>query len=528
MQKQAPSLGRIAVAVGFALSCFGLMLFLWTAFGGPTPLAPESYRLTAYFPEATALALESDVRIGGVSVGKVKEIELAPADVRVNGRDVTAAEIEIEPQFAPIASDARAILRQKTLLGETYVELTPGSEPGGEAAPVALGAAANVSDAEAEGVEPIPEGGTLAVSRTTEAVQFDEILDALDARTRRAGRRLVGQSATALRARGLDLNDALGNLGPLLNDAERIAAAVRRQRGSLRGLIRETGVVLNALAADDRELAGAITGAEGTFGGLADANDALAESLQILPTFEREATLTLERLEGLRVNAAPVVRALLPVADDITPTLISLRRAAPAARGVFADLDPLLDAAVDGFPALASTVRELRPALRALDPFLANLDPVLRYLYAYRYILEGFVANPNLGLSPTLSEVAGQPAPRHALRILPYFSAETLGIHPVRLATNRGNGYVPPTVTPLDGPVTSGYAQEVSSGAFANFDCKNTDYTPQSQDPDEEEHRYKDDGSPTVDYDYAACIVTNGFGRFGFGDTRGPNVKADP
>ncbi len=90
----------------------------------------KSYQITAYFPEATQLAVESDVRIGGVSVGKVKEIGLAPAAERViNGNDTTEAVIEIEPQYAPISEDAQAILRQKTLLGETYVELTSGTEP---------------------------------------------------------------------------------------------------------------------------------------------------------------------------------------------------------------------------------------------------------------------------------------------------------------------------------------------------------------------------------------------------------------
>jgi phospholipid/cholesterol/gamma-HCH transport system substrate-binding protein len=55
MQKQAPSAGRILVAVGFTLSCFGLLLFLWVTFGGPIPLKPESYRFTADFPEAITL-----------------------------------------------------------------------------------------------------------------------------------------------------------------------------------------------------------------------------------------------------------------------------------------------------------------------------------------------------------------------------------------------------------------------------------------------------------------------------------------
>jgi ABC-type transporter Mla subunit MlaD len=117
MQKSAPSIGRILIAVGFALSCFLLLLFLWVSFGGPVPLKAESYRIDAYFPEATQLATESDVRIGGVSVGKVKSVDLAPVDKQVDGQDTSVVEMEIDPEFAPISSDARAILRQKTLLG---------------------------------------------------------------------------------------------------------------------------------------------------------------------------------------------------------------------------------------------------------------------------------------------------------------------------------------------------------------------------------------------------------------------------
>ncbi len=141
MQKQAPSIGRILVAVGFALSCFGLLLFLWVAFGGPIPLKPKSYQFSADFPEATTLAIEADVRIGGVSVGKVKTLELPDEG------NATRATIEIEPEFAPIAEDTRAILRQKTLLGETYIELTPGSKTDA-GAPVSLGAQGGATDAE--------------------------------------------------------------------------------------------------------------------------------------------------------------------------------------------------------------------------------------------------------------------------------------------------------------------------------------------------------------------------------------------
>ena len=75
MVKSTPSFGRIAAMVIFALSCFGLLLFLWLAFGGPIPLKPKGYRFQASFAEATQLAKEADVRISGVPVGKVKTIE---------------------------------------------------------------------------------------------------------------------------------------------------------------------------------------------------------------------------------------------------------------------------------------------------------------------------------------------------------------------------------------------------------------------------------------------------------------------
>ena len=128
MQKQAPSLPRILVMAGFALSCFGLLLFLWLAFGGPIPLQPKGYRFNVAFREAATLSQEADVRISGVSVGKVK---LVTPDKETGASDAT---IELDSAYAPIPKDTKAILRQKTLLGETYVELTPGSPSAGTVA----------------------------------------------------------------------------------------------------------------------------------------------------------------------------------------------------------------------------------------------------------------------------------------------------------------------------------------------------------------------------------------------------------
>ena len=377
MQKQAPSVGRILIAVGFTLSCFGLILFLWIAFGGPIPLKPESYRITAYFPEATQLALESDVRIGGVSVGKVKEINLAPPDQRVNGKDTTEAVIEIEPEFAPISSDASAILRQKTLLGETYVELTSGTEPSKQAAPVALGAAANVSDAESERIDSVPEGGTLGTSRTEEATQIDEIFNALDEETRLSFQRWQSNAATAIDGRGIDLNDSFGNLGPFLTDASEIIDLLGRQKRCAEG----------AGARHRRDVRGPDRARPGARRGdhrLATTPSRRSphrtrrwrRSIQILPTFQRESRLTLERLDRFQVNARPLVQDLIPVARDLSPTLRSVRELSPHLRNLFIDLDELERVGADRAPGaaqaflggLAPGARQPRPVPRQPEP----------------------------------------------------------------------------------------------------------------------------------------------------------------
>jgi phospholipid/cholesterol/gamma-HCH transport system substrate-binding protein len=467
MQKQAPSLGRILVAIGFALSCFGLMLFLWIAFGGPIPLKPESYRITAYFPEATQLSVESDVRIGGVSVGKVKEIQLAPADKRVGGEDTTQATIEIEPQFAPISSDARAILRQKTLLGETYVELTSGNEPNGQSAPVALGAESGVSDSQSQGVQSVPEGGTLGVGQTKNATQIDEIFNALDKRTRTAFRRWQANAAVAIDGRGVDLNDSFGNLGPFVSDASNVLSVLRHQKDALKGLIRDTGTVFNALSERNQELAGAINGSDQTFGALAQENQALADTFHIFPVFEHESRLTLNRLDQFQVNTRPFVQKLLPVAKDISPTLRSVRELSPHLKSLFIDLKPLIKASRKGLPATSKFLTGLRPVLDALDPFLANLNPVIRYLAYDRTEITNFLTGPPAALGDSLqlgTTKPDQPAPMHALRQLGYFSAETLSVYPNRAATNRGNGYPQPNAF-------NNY-KSATRGVFPNFDCK--------------------------------------------------------
>src|SRR2546428_12090969 len=105
MPKNAPSLPRIAAMVIFALATFGVLLFLWLSFGGPIPLKPKQYQLKVDLPEATTLAQPADVRIAGITVGKVLSKKL---DRR---GDSTTATPDTPPKEPPTPSRPRPVLR---------------------------------------------------------------------------------------------------------------------------------------------------------------------------------------------------------------------------------------------------------------------------------------------------------------------------------------------------------------------------------------------------------------------------------
>src|SRR5579875_2839558 len=121
METSTPGLAKVLTMVLFALSCVGLLLFLWLSFGGSVPFNPRGYRFQVAFPNAFNVYTGANVRIAGVNVGSVVSEKDFP---RANRTLVT---IQMDNQYAPIRRDTRAILREKTLLGETYVELSPGS-----------------------------------------------------------------------------------------------------------------------------------------------------------------------------------------------------------------------------------------------------------------------------------------------------------------------------------------------------------------------------------------------------------------
>jgi phospholipid/cholesterol/gamma-HCH transport system substrate-binding protein len=410
MQKQAPSLARVMVMAGFALSCFGLILFLWLAFGGPIPLQPKGYRFTVSFREAGQLSQEADVRISGVSVGKVKAIDPDPKT------GLSDATIELDQRYAPLPRDTRAMLRQKTLLGETYVALTPGSSAAGT----------------------VPENGRLPRGRVASTVELDEIFRAFDAKTRDNFRSWMDQLAVASDGRGEDINAALGELAPFATDTNTLLKILNAQQPTVRRLVADTGTVFDALSQRDGQLRSLIENANRVFETTAARDDELADTFRVLPTFERESTLTVNRLAAFSRNANPLVTQLRPAAAELSPTLTDLSALAPDLRALFRDLDPLIDASERGLPALTRFNDELHPLLGEADEPLRQLNPILGFVGAYPQELTAFFANV---VGSTQATTGSGADAVHYLRTTNPANAENLAVYPRRIGTNRPNPY---------------------------------------------------------------------------------------
>jgi phospholipid/cholesterol/gamma-HCH transport system substrate-binding protein len=413
MQKRAPTLGNILVIILFALSCFGLLLFLWESFGGPLPLKPKGYRFTVAFPRTLALAEQSDVRISGVSVGHVISFKTSN-----DGR--THATLEIADKYAPIRANMHAILRQKTLLGETYVQLIPEGKTGPFLA----------------------DEGQLADSHVEPSVTLDDVLSAFDTKTRRAFAVWQQALAEGINGRGEQINATFARLEPFVEHGNQLVTILDSQEGAVRQLVHNTGVVFNALASRDHQLEGLIVNGERTFHAAAQGSQGWAETFRALPTFEHNSTVALKELDAFAADASPYLDEFRATERQLSALLTAAKPFSPEFDRFLTSLGPLTTAAKAGLPDVKKTLDLTVPVLENLRPVLHNLDPFLQYTGEYVPEVQAFFANLTAATASHGKNGSDIQAPsQHLLTSMNVLGPESLALYPSRIGTDRSNPY---------------------------------------------------------------------------------------
>jgi ABC-type transporter Mla subunit MlaD len=351
------------------------------------------------------------------------------------------ATISLNPRFAPLHSNARAILRQKTLLGETFVELTPGTSN----APL------------------VKDGGWLPSGNVQPNTYLDQVLQVFDPITRQAFRTWQQSLAQGSQGQGANINDAFGNLPQFASDATDVLKVLNDQSNALSLLVKNTGVVFGALNRNTAQLHNLVVNAGQVFQATSDQQNSLAEIFKIFPTFLDQSKATLARLQTFSNNTDPLTRDLIPVAQDLGPTLRNVKAFAPDLRNTFQHLDPLITASQTGLPALRDVLNGVQPLLGALDPFLEQLNPILQYLEVYQMQTSQFLGNSGGAVAGNIQANDGL---GHYLRQFSPVGSESLAVYRNRTPGNRGDAYL--------GPNSLAGALPTKHLIVPEYDCNNT------------------------------------------------------
>jgi phospholipid/cholesterol/gamma-HCH transport system substrate-binding protein len=281
----------------------------------------HTYTITAYFISAEGLTPQNDVVINGSRVGKVDSVSIAPDD----GPSRAGAQvvIEVDGNSAPLHRGTRALIRPKGLLGNPFVELTPGPPS----------------------AEVIPSGGTLPLQDTASPVDLDQVMDLFDPQTRAMIQTLTREGGASLANRGSDLNVFLAALPAIMQDTSAVTDKIAQQDQQLSALDVEFDRIAQMMASEDqafrRDLSNGasllnVTAAheENLKAELVYADQALAELATGLKGHERDLNVMLrampsllDELQSLSDHSATSLAILDPCMADIIQTLAEMRSA---------------------------------------------------------------------------------------------------------------------------------------------------------------------------------------------------------
>jgi phospholipid/cholesterol/gamma-HCH transport system substrate-binding protein len=240
----------VAMVLLFAGACLAGLGLIALNMGLHGPWSNE-FALNAEFASANGLVPQAEVRVSGVHIGTVNAIaDSSDGDALVR--------MSLEPGIH-LRQDTRAVIRPKTLLGEKFVELVrkQGSSQGY-----------------------LPSGATIPKTQTGQAVEIDDILNAMDAPTRKAMSESFRQLGIALDARQQDLGAALPPLDTTVANLRPLARVGESRQKELDRILTNLNTIMQALADEQEQLGRLVDSGDTVMGAIASRDQALAGTVR--------------------------------------------------------------------------------------------------------------------------------------------------------------------------------------------------------------------------------------------------------
>lgn len=332
------------------------------------PFVP-TYRLSAQLPDTESLVEGNEVRIGGQRVGQITSITPETVDdapcpndpTRLCTAQVAKIDMELDQDVEPLPENSTVVVRARSALGLKYLQVNRGTS--------------------SQGLEP---GTVMPLSAARpEPVEIDQVFNMFDDPTRVAIQSDLVEFGNALAGRGVDLNEAIGELEPLV---ERLTPVMRNLADPGTGLSKFVSS-LSATAAEVApvaEIQGRLfADLDTTFAAFARVSRPyIQESISRSPAAEQTAIETLPTIRPFLTNTAklfdelqPGFHAIAPVQKPLGQSIAEGVKALALAPAFNAQLDPtaqsILNLAQNG---------SARQGVQYLTQFNDALGPPLRFI----------------------------------------------------------------------------------------------------------------------------------------------------
>jgi phospholipid/cholesterol/gamma-HCH transport system substrate-binding protein len=278
----------------------------------------DEYEVTAEFQNASQLVTGNEVTVGGLAAGSVKEIELGP-----EGEALVT--FTVNEDFAPLPRGTTATIRQGSLssVAGRQVQLTLPPDGGPE-------------DGEIE------DGGTMTQSETVSAVDLDEIFNTLDVETVKDFKEVITGFRDSYEGVTKQANEGARYFNPLLSSSRRVFSELTREPGALEDLVVNAASLSDLLAERREDLSLLVQNASDALGAVGRQRQALADTINRLPSFLRQANTTFVNLRFTLDDVDPLVAASIPVAERLGPFFSEFRAAAADAVPTIRNLDAIV------------------------------------------------------------------------------------------------------------------------------------------------------------------------------------------
>jgi phospholipid/cholesterol/gamma-HCH transport system substrate-binding protein len=336
-----------------------VVIGFYLAFTKTIPFAGHGYQLKAVFQDAQNVRAKSPVRISGVDVGEVSDVQHL-TDANGRGEDAAVVTMDLKDTALPVRQDATLQLRPRLFLeGNLFVDLHPGSPSAPE----------------------LKSGSLVPENQTSNSVQLDQVLSSLQAPVRQDLQIFLKEFGGALDkyggAKGFQVSfktsPAAYEYTSQVNQA-----LLGTQPGDLAGFIRNLDTVAQELNANRTHLQGLISNLNTVSGDFAanqaSLRDAIVELPQVLAV-GRPALFHLNQdfpaLRAFSREALPGVKSANQALDYANPWIGQLRQLISQSelRGLVDDLRPT----VPDLAALSSASLPFLEQTRALSSCFNNV-----------------------------------------------------------------------------------------------------------------------------------------------------------